>query len=214
MGCFACCTCFNKSKKRVAAAAKAAENQVAAAAKAAENQAGALAHAAAAKALAAERAVAAGAQHLAEDSAQRLAQGAGDMMEALGEPDANEQYMQHLAMGQSAAGKGAKWSMGSHRLAPQHSAKYTPADGQKNEMSHLDQRLSIKQKELNAMGRELAVLKIQLDEAQERFDVCQNQWQQMKNDCDDLKKRKAHLRVFGRAKEIAENSGGKKRPKG
>ena len=38
---------------------------------------------------------------------------------ALGEPDANEQYMQHLAMGQSAAGKGAKWSMGSHRLAPQ-----------------------------------------------------------------------------------------------
>ena len=45
------------------------------------SQAGALAHAAAAKALAAERAVAAGAQHLAEDSAQRLAQGAGDMME-------------------------------------------------------------------------------------------------------------------------------------
>jgi len=33
----------------------------------------------------------------------------------------------------------------------QHSAKYTPADGQKNEMSHLDQRLSIKQKELNAV---------------------------------------------------------------
>jgi len=56
------------------------------------------------------------------------------------------------------------------------------------------------------MGRELAVLKIQLDEAQERFDVCQNQWQQMKNDCDDLKKRKAHLRVFGKKSEMHASS--------
>ena len=48
------------------------------------------------------------------------------------------------------------------------------------------------------MGLELGILKIELDEAQERFDICQNQWQQIKNACDDIKKRKAHLRVFGK----------------
>ena len=62
------------------------------------------------------------------------------------------------------------------------------------------------------MGRELAVLKIQLDEAQERFDICQNQWQEIKNDCDDLKKRKAHLRVFGTKSEMRASS--HFRPKG
>ena len=45
--------------------------------------------------------------------------------------------------------------------------------------------------------RELAFLKIRLDEAQERHDICLNQWQDIKNDVDDIKRRKAHQRVFG-----------------
>jgi hypothetical protein len=54
------------------------------------------------------------------------------------------------------------------------------------------------------LGRELAILKIQLDGAQGRYDICQNQWQDVKFSCDDLRKRKAHIRVFGKISEMHE----------
>ena len=54
------------------------------------------------------------------------------------------------------------------------------------------------------LGRELAILKIQLDGAQGRYDICQNQLQDVKNACDDLRKRKAHIRVFGKISEMHE----------
>jgi len=47
------------------------------------------------------------------------------------------------------------------------------------------------------MEKELAFLKIQLDEAQQRFDVAMSQYQEAKDECDNLKKKKAHIRVFG-----------------
>lgn len=59
-------------------------------------------------------------------------------------------------------------------------------------------------KHATQIGRELAISKIQLDGAQERYDVRQNQWQDVKNACDDLKKRKAHIRVFGMITEMHE----------
>jgi hypothetical protein len=54
------------------------------------------------------------------------------------------------------------------------------------------------------LGRELAILKIQLDDVQEQYDNCQNQWQDIKIACDDLRKRKAHIRVFGKISEMHE----------
>ncbi len=47
------------------------------------------------------------------------------------------------------------------------------------------------------MEKELAFLKIKLDEAQQRFDVGMSQYQEVKDECDNLKKKKAHIRVFG-----------------
>lgn len=47
------------------------------------------------------------------------------------------------------------------------------------------------------MEKELAFLKIQLDSAQQRFDVGMSQYLESKTECDDLKKKKAHMRVFG-----------------
>lgn len=54
------------------------------------------------------------------------------------------------------------------------------------------------------LGRELATLKIQLEGAQGRYDICQNQWQEIKDACDELRRQKAHLRVFGKIREIHE----------
>ena len=48
------------------------------------------------------------------------------------------------------------------------------------------------------MEKELAFLKIKLDEAQQRFDVGMGQYQELKSECDELKKKKAHFRVFGK----------------
>ena len=54
------------------------------------------------------------------------------------------------------------------------------------------------------LGRELAILKIQLDGAQGRYDICQNQLQDVKNACAELRKHKAHIRVFGKISEMHE----------
>ena len=54
------------------------------------------------------------------------------------------------------------------------------------------------------MERELAILKIQLDGAQGRYDICQNQLQDVKNACAELRKHKAHIRVFGKISEMHE----------
>jgi len=54
------------------------------------------------------------------------------------------------------------------------------------------------------IGEELATMKKQLDGAQEKYDICQNQWQDIRNAVDDLRKRKARIRVFGKIREMQE----------
>ena len=58
-------------------------------------------------------------------------------------------------------------------------------------------RSVLKKRTCCQMEKELAFLKIQLDTAQQRFDVGMKEYLESKTECDDLKKKKAHLRVFG-----------------
>jgi hypothetical protein len=47
------------------------------------------------------------------------------------------------------------------------------------------------------MEKELADLKARLNEAQQRFDLCLDVYMEKKSECDELKKKKAYVRVFG-----------------
>jgi len=154
--------------------------------------------------------------HQAADNAAKVAAGATvDMLQALkNDVSKADDEKQHKHFEQADARLQAtnrpRWGLGTRRLAPPFPTKYDPKayeeSAEENLGSRLDNMLSIKTKELAQAERELVFLKQKLVEAQERHDICMNLYKGIKNECDGIKKKKTHLRVFGRDKAKAESS--------
>lgn len=90
-----------------------------------------------------------------------------------------------------------KWQLGGTRLVPPMPARYEPPDMGMDAGSRLDRILDRKQKQMKGMEQELTFLKTRQTDAQTAFDEAMRAYLGIRSECEDIKKKKAHIRVFG-----------------
>ena len=90
-----------------------------------------------------------------------------------------------------------KWQLGGTRLAPPMPARYEPPDMGMDAGSRLDRILDRKQKQMKGMEQELTFLSTRQTDAQTAFDEAMRAYLGIRSECEDIKKKKAHIRVFG-----------------
>lgn len=107
--------------------------------------------------------------------------------------------MEQVAVNESSGDP--SWRLGTSRLAPPVPAKYEAETDVVNHGTKLGAKIAMKTNELKKMEKELADLKARLNEAQQKFDSCLDVYMEKKNECDELKKKKAYVRVFGQSQQ-------------
>ena len=90
-----------------------------------------------------------------------------------------------------------KWQLGGTRLVPPMPARYEPPDMGMDAGSRLDRILDRKQKQMKGMEQELTFLSTRQTDAQTAFDEAMRAYLGIRSECEDIKKKKAHIRVFG-----------------